>query len=195
MAKALIFDTETTGLVKSKLPPEHPDQPRLVQIAIVQLDKDLNVVQKVSMIVKPDNYKIPIEASNIHGITQEKADEFGIPIKTVLSVFNQMCIQSDILVAHNLKFDELLMCSEIARNKVTDRITGMKTFCTMEAARDHVAIPPTDRMVAAGMTQYKSPTLAEAYKHFTGETLVGAHDALVDVLATIKIYESVMRST
>jgi DNA polymerase-3 subunit epsilon len=61
----------------------------------------------------------------------------------------------------------------------------------MESSRNHVAIPPTDRMAAAGFTQHKSPSLAEAYKHFTGKDLVGAHDALVDVLATIEIYEHV----
>ena len=83
------------------------------------------------------------------------------------------------------------MRSETARNNVPDRTKGIITFCTMESSRNHVAIPPTDRMAAAGFTQHKSPSLAEAYKHFTGKDLVGAHDALVDVLATIEIYEHV----
>jgi len=162
---SLVFDTETTGLVKNKLPPEHPDQPRLVQIAIVQLDDDFNVIQKVSMIVKPDGFTIPKEASDVHGITQDKAEKYGLPIETILSVFNQMCLQSDELVAHNLKFDQLLMRSEAFRNNVPDRIQGMDTFCTMEASRNHVATPPTGKMVATGITQYKSPSLTEAFKH------------------------------
>ena len=191
MVTSLVFDTETTGLVKDKLPPEHPDQPRLVQLALVQLDDDLNVIQKVSVIVKPDGFIIPAQASDVHGITQEKAERYGLPIKSVLSVFNQMCLQSVRLVAHNLKFDQLLIRSETARNKVLDRTLAMDVYCTMEESRDRVAIPPTEKMVAAGMTQYKNPSLAEAYKHFTGEDLVGAHDAIVDVMATIEVYRHV----
>jgi DNA polymerase-3 subunit epsilon len=191
MFTSLVFDTETTGLVKDKLPPEHPDQPRLVQLALVQLDDDLNVIQKVSVIVKPDGFVIPAQASDVHGITQEKAEKYGLPIKSVLSVFNQMCLQSVRLVAHNLKFDQLLIRSETARNKVLDRTLAMDVYCTMEESRDLVAIPPTEKMVAAGMTQYKNPSLAEAYKHFTGEDLVGAHDAIVDVMATIEVYRHV----
>jgi DNA polymerase-3 subunit epsilon len=191
MVTSLVFDTETTGLVKDKLPPEHPDQPRLVQLALVQLDDDLNVIQKVNVIVKPDGFVIPAQASDVHGITQEKAEKYGLPIKSVLSVFNQMCLQSVRLVAHNLKFDQLLMRSETARNKVPDRTLAMDVYCTMEESRDLIAIPPTQKMVAAGMTQYKNPSLAEAYKHFTGEDLVGAHDAIVDVMATIEVYRHV----
>jgi DNA polymerase-3 subunit epsilon len=191
MFTSLVFDTETTGLVKDKLPPEHPDQPRLVQLALVQLDDDLNVIQKVSVIVKPDGFVIPAQASDVHGITQEKAEKYGLPIKSVLSVFNQMCLQSVRLVAHNLKFDQLLIRSETARNKVLDRTLAMDVYCTMEESRDLVAIPPTEKMVAAGMTQYKNPSLAEAYKHFTGEDLVGAHDAIVDVMATIEVYRHI----
>lgn len=192
MAPILVFDTETTGLVKHGLPPEHPDQPRLVQIALVQLDDDLNAIQKVSIIVKPDGFVIPKEASDVHGINQETAEKYGLPIKTVLSVFNQMCLQSDQLVAHNLKFDLLLMRSELSRNGVVDRTEGIDAFCTMESSCDYTAIPPTEKMVAAGMTQYKNPSLSEAYKHFTGKNLVGAHDALIDVMATIEVYRHIM---
>lgn len=191
MLTSLVFDTETTGLVKDKFPPEHPDQPRLVQLAVVQLDDDLNVIQKVSVIIKPDGFIIPEQASDIHGITQEKAEKYGLPIKSVLSVFNQMCLQSVRLVAHNLKFDQLLIRSETARNKVPDRTLAMDVYCTMEESRDLVAIQPTKKMVAAGMTQYKNPSLAEAYRHFTGEDLVGAHDAIVDVMATIEVYRHI----
>jgi len=61
----------------------------------------------------------------------------------------------------------------------------------MEESRDLVAISPTEKMVAVGMTQYKNPSLAEAYKHFTGEDLIGAHDAIVDVMATIEVYRHI----
>jgi DNA polymerase-3 subunit epsilon len=187
--KYLFFDTETTGLVQSRLPLSDPAQPHLVQLGLVQLDENLEVIQQASIIIKPDNFVIPKEASDVHGITQDKAEKYGVPIKTALSLFNQMCLQSDMLIAHNLKFDEMLMQIEANRYQVPDRMANLNKYCTMDASKSIVAIPPTDRMKAAGITDYKSPRLEEAYKFFTGKDLDGAHDALVDVLATIEVFK------
>jgi DNA polymerase-3 subunit epsilon len=44
-------------------------------------------------------------------------------------------------------------------------------------------------MKAAGRKGPKSPKLSEAYRHFLGEDLIGAHDALVDVRACRRIYD------
>ena len=49
-------------------------------------------------------------------------------------------------------------------------------------------LPPTERMLAAGRTHFKSANLSEAYKHFTGNELVGAHSALADVQACMAVY-------
>ena len=187
--KYLFFDTETTGLVQSRLPLSDPAQPHLVQLGLVQLDENLEVIQQASIIIKADNFVIPKEASDVHGITQDKAEKYGVPIKTALSLFNQMCLQSDMLIAHNLKFDEMLMQIEANRYQVPDRMANLNKYCTMDASKSIVAIPPTDRMKAAGITDYKSPRLEEAYKFFTGKDLDGAHDALVDVLATIEVFK------
>jgi len=55
----------------------------------------------------------------------------------------------------------------------------------MKAATDIVGIP--------GRYGYKWPTLQEAYRHFTGTELAGAHDALTDVRACRVIYEAIVR--
>jgi DNA polymerase III subunit epsilon len=43
-------------------------------------------------------------------------------------------------------------------------------------------------MRAAGFFKHKSANLAEAYKHFTGLDLQGAHNAMVDVSACMTVY-------
>lgn len=43
-------------------------------------------------------------------------------------------------------------------------------------------------MIAAGRRHHKSANLGEAYKHFTGNELAGAHNALVDVQACMAVY-------
>ena len=54
---------------------------------------------------------------------------------------------------------------------------------------------PTERMRAAGRNHPKTPNLGEAYQHFTGNALDGAHDAMVDVNACIAIYRAMTETT
>ena len=61
-------------------------------------------------------------------------------------------------------------------------------FCTMEAACSVVNLPPTAKMLAAGIHRPKSPKLEECVKHFFNEDLQGAHDAMVDVAACRRVY-------
>ena len=189
MTITLAFDTETTGLIQRGVRLDSPDQPHLVQLGMAQLNEDLEIVQQVSLIIKPDGYTIPKQASDVHGITTEKAEKFGIPLRTALSTFNQLCLTSDVLVGHNIQFDLKVMRSQLMRNDLPDRTQNMPFFCTLEETRNIIKIPPTERMLEVGITDYKSPNLGEAYMHFTGKELVDAHDALVDVLATIEIYK------
>jgi DNA polymerase-3 subunit epsilon len=58
----------------------------------------------------------------------------------------------------------------------------------MRMAQPIVKLPPTERMVAAGIGGYKSPRLEEAYLHFFAKEMENAHDALADVLARKDIY-------
>ena len=54
-------------------------------------------------------------------------------------------------------------------------------FCTMKSTTDICRIP-------SPRGGYKWPKLGEAYKHFFGEELQGAHDAMNDVRAAMRIY-------
>ncbi len=74
------------------------------------------------------------------------------------------------------------------------RFGALPQYCTQEASAPIVNLPPTERMIAAGRNHPKSPQLGEAYEHFTGEKLEGAHDALVDVLACKLIFDKLTES-
>ncbi|AOW48412.1 3'-5' exonuclease family protein [Acetobacter ascendens] len=67
------------------------------------------------------------------------------------------------------------------------RLLGEK-FCTMDAAAPLVNLPPTARMIAAGIDKPKAPKLEECIKHFFNEELKGAHDAMVDVRACARLF-------
>ena len=47
-------------------------------------------------------------------------------------------------------------------------------------------------MIASGRTGYKNPKLTEAYESLVGGTVDGAHDAMVDVRATVKVFAALL---
>ncbi len=185
----LFFDTETTSLPIKHLPVNHPAQPHLVQLAALLVDEDGTERASLNLIIEPDVYEIPAAASDVHGITTELARRWGVPLSAAVWPFVCMRSQARLIVAHNIKFDLAVMEDAIFRLPKRNFHPGpSERFCTMERSAPIVNLPPTDRMLAAGIDKPKPPKLEEAYRHFFGEELVGAHDALADVRACKRIY-------
>lgn len=189
----LFFDTETTGLPDFARPLDDKRQPHLVQIACLLTDDDGTERASVSLIVAP-GVPIPEGAARVHGITDLIADRCGVPPSMALAMWNKLAERSDLIVAHNIKFDIVLMRIAWLRHfgaegPAFERRHGDRPqFCTMEAASPIVNLPPTARMIAAGHNKPKAPKLEEVIRHFFGEGLDGAHDALVDVRACARVY-------
>jgi len=186
----LFFDTETTGFVKTNSPWTDPGQPKLVQIALVQTSDNLEVEQSVCITVKPNGWEIPEKAAEIHGITHEIATEVGLPLKLAIDAAGAMIAKADEVIGHNVKFDTNILRCQFAYMAMP-MVEPASLFCTMEESKDIVKCPPTEKMLAAGRTQYKNPKLEEAYKHFTGTDMQNAHDAMADVQATIAVYRGI----
>ena len=187
--KALIFDTETTGMVKWKLPPEHASQPDLIQLGMLLVDTDDWVVRcRHSMLIQlAEGVSIEPGAREAHGISEADCARYGVVALVACSLFNQLCMQADMIVAHNMSFDRSIMATALYRlgNK-PNRMDGKRILCTKEASTDILKLP-------GQFDSYKWPTLAEAYHHFTGEEIVGAHDALVDSEACLEILRGLVR--
>lgn len=177
----LFFDTETTGLPNYRLPVDHEDQPYICQIGAILTDMDGKVKQELNSIIKPEGWVITKETSDIHGITQEDAENYGIPLKSALEIFCLMMDSSKVMVAHNISFDERMM------NRVGVKISGEK-FCTMSNSRNIVKASLTEKQVACGFGGYKNPNLQETYTHFFGKPFEGAHDAMADVRACRDVF-------
>lgn len=186
----LFFDTETTGLFSDRIPIDHQDQPYIVQLAAQLCRDDGRPVAGFSLIVDPGIGKvsIPARASDVHGITDEIAVQFGVSAEYALSAFTHLYQRADLVCAHNIKFDRGIMEVAIARHYGTVKRLSKPLFCTMEAATPIVNLPPTDRMKAAGFMKPKPPKLAECIKHFFDEDLPDAHDAMVDLAACRRVY-------
>lgn len=183
----LFFDTETTGFFNDRQPVNHPSQPHIVQLAASLTDNVGEEVMSFSVIID-NGVAIPTQASDVHGITTQIADERGIEPEIAMHLFSHLYRLADTVVAHNIKFDKGVVEAEIFRRHGEVRRLAKPLFCTMEAATTIVNLPPTERMLAAGFDKPKPPKLEECIRHFFNEDLDGAHDAMVDVTACRRVF-------
>lgn len=191
----LFFDTETTGLPDFKARSHDPNQPHLVQLALLSFDDAGNEVDSgisQSMIIRPDGWTITPELTAIHGISHERAMNEGIAEDIAVQMFVIAQARCSLRVAHNESFDRRILRIAMTRagleRDFIEHIEARASFDTCAAAKSIVNLPPTDKMLAAGFTGPKPPKLEECIKHFFGEELAGAHDALIDTRACARIY-------
>lgn len=183
MSKTILFlDTETTGLPTNWKAP-YDQWPRMVSLAFSLVRGD-EILGQNEYIIKPDGYEIPLEASNIHGITTEEAHAKGNDIQMVLIQLATMTELADLVVFHNSSFDTGIISGEQIRAgwKPEELICkSKKLFCTKEQSTNICKIPNV------GRGGYKWPSLAELCA-FCGVENKGAHNALNDVIATKECY-------
>ncbi|MFH1426969.1 MAG: 3'-5' exonuclease [Patescibacteria group bacterium] len=178
----LFFDTETTGLPQNYNAPisDLNNWPRLVQLAWLTYNKDGQKIAGSNFIIKPEGFIIPEQASNIHGITTEKALTDGEDLEKILLNFAKTISDSKIIVAHNISFDEKIIGAEFLRKKIPHNLFESIRVCTKEEATDYCQLP--------GNYGYKWPRLAELHVALFGENFADAHDALADVKACAKCF-------
>lgn len=192
----LFFDTETTGMIAKGYPAGHPAQPHICQLGAQLCNQSCRVVAEINLLVKPDRWSIPAEAEAIHGISTAMCEQYGLPIKTVATLFIRLAQRAKLSIAHNRPFDNTLIWTELIRCELPTELAywlEMPGFCTMEAASPIVNLPPTPRMIAAGYNKPKPPTMLEAYSFFhDGAKFDGAHDAMADVNACRSVYYKIV---
>ncbi len=178
----LFFDTETTGLpLKWKAPLSDLDNwPRLVQIAWLVYDKSGNQLDSRNYIIKPEGFTIPKEAEAVHKISTEKAIAEGEPLRKVLTKFAEAIDQNQILVAHNMNFDEKIVGAEFLRTQTPNNFFKKAQICTMLTSTDYCGIYKRGKI--------KWPRLSELHIKLFGVDFEEAHDAFVDVKACAKCF-------
>lgn len=183
----LFFDTETTGLPKHWKAPvtDLNNWPRLVQLAYLMYDEDGNNISGGDYIIKPEGFTIPLEASKIHGISTERANQEGRVLKPVLQDFQTLIEQSEYLVAHNMSFDEKIIGAEFLRNGMEDGVGIKKKICTMQMSTDFCALQ--------GPYGYKWPKLPELYFKLFQTDFKEAHNAAIDIKVTAKCFWELKR--
>ena len=181
----LFFDTETTGITKNYKAPvsDSNNWPRLVQIAWLTYDKEENEIESHNYIIKPDQFHIPYEAAQVHGITTEIAQEKGEDLEKILNKFNESLKEAQTLIAHNINFDEKIVRAEFFRKNLEDHVAPLPRICTMQTSTNYCQIPSQYHY-----SKYKWPTLQELHQKLFSENFDNAHDALADIQACAKCF-------
>lgn len=187
----LFYDTETTGLPLWKEPSDHPNQPHIVNLAAKLVDLDTReILKSMDVLVKPDGWVIPDDVIAVHGITNERAEAEGIPEREAVLQFLAMVAElapDEQVIGHNESFDKRIVRIAVKRyldpgtpevqQLPSERWKDTKAFCTCWKARPHTKLPSN-----------KLPKLTEAYQHFFGKPMEGAHSAGGDVDGCIAVY-------
>ena len=128
-------------------------------------------------IIKPDDWIIEPEMTEIHGITMEQAMDVGIPEIEALEMFLALNEGCEKRIAYNTTFDNRII--RIATKRYLDdaRIDKWK-------AGPYECAMALSRKVMGG----KNPKLEVAFKYFMGDELINAHNAMADTKACMDVY-------
>lgn len=186
----LVFDVETNDMPNFSLRADHPSNARIIQIGAALLDAELNIIDTMNELIRPEGWTIAPGAFRAHGISLERCHSCGSWISDVVERFDALedrITPSGTLVAYNVRFDAKLIRGERRRLSLPDRWAAVRSFDPMRAATPICALPPTEAMIRSGRNWNKSPKLSEAFEILTGRKMESAHDAFSDVKATIEV--------
>lgn len=181
----LFFDVETNGLPLDYNgdASDLDNWPRIVQLAYILTNRKGEILASKNFIIKPIGFNIPKDSTDIHGITTEFAMQHGRDISSVLQIFKDDLLKAGTLVAHNYNFDSKVVISEFIRSGIDLDFPVFNSICTMLKSVDFCKIPSEHYF-----GQYKWPKLSELYMKLFESEFEGAHDAMVDIQATVECF-------
>lgn len=188
----LIFDTETTGLPKSKNTSKgkwYEKWPYIVQISWILYDGKKNMIKDIQdFIVKlPENILISNESSTIHGITNELSHKKGTTILEIIKKFNIVLNLCDMIIGHNIDFDINMLRAEYIRNNCVEPFKILKykpIYCTMKNSIELCKIESINKYGK----YFKWPKLVELHKKLFNTEPKNLHNSLTDIYVTLRCF-------
>jgi DNA polymerase-3 subunit alpha len=186
----LIFDTETTGLPKRWDAPltDSENWPRCIQIAWQIHDSKGGLVTHQDYLIQPEDFTIPFDSEQIHGISTALAMAEGVSLSTVLADFQKALDGVHYIVGHNVSFDRNIMGAEFLRAGLSDPLEEKPVIdtCTEETAQ-------LCQLPGGRGGKFKLPTLGELYHFLFQQSFEEAHNATADVEATSRAFLELIR--
>ena len=167
----LIVDTETNGFMCKGFGHEQQVSRftgRILQLAWALYDRHGTLISQSSYYIQPYQYKVG--ATEVHGITEQTLYQ-GIPFKDAYAIFKRDFDQVQIILGHNIKFDESVLINELniyGLHDLIDEFNDKYWICTQQISKQ----------IYGG----KKSNLGNIYQIVFGKDASKQHDAKYDVL-------------
>ena len=190
--QVIVFDTETTGLLKTKSSDIH-DQPQIIEYYGMRVvHRADGAVEKVAEFetyfkpAKPFDEAIITKITGISNAMVKDAPSFFDKHKELLEFYKG----AHRMVAHNCAFDDAMVKNEFLRlatdelitvdefNSAIEQIQEMKRLCTVQKTM---------------FFQQRRLTLTNLHQELFGVPFEGAHRARHDVEALFRCYEELCK--
>ena len=174
--KALVFDTETSGLISSRLA-KAEQLPEVIEFygAMVDFTKagKYKVTQELGLLIKPDRMINELKTgkqniTRITGITNAMVKD-APAFKAVAARIISFVEQAPLAIAHNVTFDKEML--DIEAWRLNHAIHWPPVLCTVEAT---------------GYLRGDPLTLSELHAYLFGQKHADAHRAKADTHALIR---------
>lgn len=179
----LVFDTETSGLPVKGLPKGDPAQPRIVQLGAILYGADGEEIGTYRTLIEPEGWGITDQAFQVHGITIQDCQKYGIPIKVALLQFVSFIQKSKHVIAHHYNMDAAMIDREMSLANASDQ--GLKR----SRLRQHDTMKTGTALMDDGLY----PSLASLHELLTGEPVTEDHDALADCRSTWRCFRELVK--
>ncbi len=188
--KIFVFDTETTWFIDKKEKNLNL-QPNIIQFAWIMWNiKDWNFIEekRVNILINPKK-SIPYNSSEIHHIYDidvKNAPFIEDEIKEMIYFMNT----PDVIIWHNIEYDTDMLKLELKRLWLEYEYKPKQVICTMNSSINFCKLAKKNELSA----WYKRPKLWELHKKIFWEYFIWAHDAMVDVEATLKCFIELVKN-
>jgi len=174
----IIFDTETTGLLKSSIV-DLDQQPKIIEFAAIKLnDQTLEEVDRIEFLVNP-GYSLPKEIIKITGLNDSDLVD-AKPFTDYYEPLVHFFLGEKYLIAHNVSFDVGMLTTELSRmGRLTQFPWPPIQICTVNKT-----------MKIKG---YRLK-LSILYSHLFGEDFKEAHRAMNDVMALVRCVKTLIKN-
>jgi DNA polymerase III alpha subunit (gram-positive type) len=164
---ALVFDTETTGLLNNRTLPLDK-QPEIIEFNSVLVDlKTGDRLSEIDELIKPIR-AIPEDITKKNNITNDMVAERP-PFPHFADLIQRTLETAPLVISHNVSFDTEMV--EVEYQRLQRAIRWPRVLCTVEQT--------------VWMTGYRL-SLQDLHKQLFAEGFTGAHRAKADVDALVK---------
>jgi hypothetical protein len=182
--RALIFDTETTGLIEPGGPVEA--QPHIISLT-AGVYEDGELLSSLNTLIRPEGYAISEGASNVNGISQRDAAQRGVSIKTGLSVLCQFVKTAPVCASFGFEtFDAKMVRVELHRLGIFGQFppAGVEGYCVKKAATPICKVPDEDGGYRAPSLETASLTILK--RPITSRNAMDRLNAVADIFFELR---------